>query len=257
MGGKTSAKSKNTHANSVYDRFPIIVPKGLKDYYVKEAKAAGFSSLSSYVRFCMDNEIAERRGIIRTADHLKAEFAYALLGNQTEKTLHEIGTGNALLESLQDCFKGSNLIHLEDREIKGLAADSIGTVIAIDRIKTWKDPEATLRTLMEALHQGSSLLLLYDGKKIDKGLPREEGMMQGASVVSYHPDSVVATIKKNILGADQIDAWDVTSGKHKYEDWYYILVKKKEQESAILLDLEKPNDSFKTRLLAYYKALGK
>lgn len=44
MGGKTSAKSKNTWITKVYDRINLTVPKGQKDLIQAHAEAQGEST---------------------------------------------------------------------------------------------------------------------------------------------------------------------------------------------------------------------
>lgn len=44
MGGKTSAKSKNTWITKVYDRINLTVPKGQKDLIQAHAEAQGESA---------------------------------------------------------------------------------------------------------------------------------------------------------------------------------------------------------------------
>ena len=44
MGGKTSAKSKNTWITKAYDRINLTVPKGQKDIIQSHAEARGEST---------------------------------------------------------------------------------------------------------------------------------------------------------------------------------------------------------------------
>ena len=44
MGGKTSAKSKNTRITKAYDRINLTVPKGQKDLIQAHAEAQGEST---------------------------------------------------------------------------------------------------------------------------------------------------------------------------------------------------------------------
>lgn len=44
MGGKTSAKSKNTWITKVYDRINLTVPRGQKDLIQAHAEAQGEST---------------------------------------------------------------------------------------------------------------------------------------------------------------------------------------------------------------------
>ena len=44
MGGKTSAKSKNTWITKAYDRINLTVPKGQKDLIQSHAEAQGEST---------------------------------------------------------------------------------------------------------------------------------------------------------------------------------------------------------------------
>ena len=44
MGGKTSAKSKNTWISKAYDRINLTVPKGQKDLIQAHAEAQGEST---------------------------------------------------------------------------------------------------------------------------------------------------------------------------------------------------------------------
>ena len=45
MGGKTSAKSKNTWITKAYDRINLTVPKGQKDLIQAHAEAQGESTI--------------------------------------------------------------------------------------------------------------------------------------------------------------------------------------------------------------------
>ena len=54
MGGKTSAKSKNTWITKAYDRINLTVPKGQKDLIQAHAEAQGESTNG-----CINRAISE------------------------------------------------------------------------------------------------------------------------------------------------------------------------------------------------------
>lgn len=64
MGGKTSAKSKNTWITKVYDRINLTVPKGQKDLIQAHAEAQG-ESTNGFINRAI-SETMERDGKPKT-----------------------------------------------------------------------------------------------------------------------------------------------------------------------------------------------
>ena len=60
MGGKTSAKSKNTWITKAYDRINLTVPKGQKDLIQAHAEAQG-ESMNGFINRAI-SETMERDG---------------------------------------------------------------------------------------------------------------------------------------------------------------------------------------------------
>lgn len=56
MGGKTSAKAKNTWIAKVYDRINLTVPKGKKDTIQAHAEAQG-QSVNGFINSAIDEKI--------------------------------------------------------------------------------------------------------------------------------------------------------------------------------------------------------
>ena len=64
MGGKTSAKSKNTWITKAYDRINLTVPKGQKDLIQAHAEAQG-ESTNGFINRAI-SETMERDGKPKT-----------------------------------------------------------------------------------------------------------------------------------------------------------------------------------------------
>ena len=64
MGGKTSAKSKNTWITKAYDRINLTVPKGQKDLIQAHAEAQG-ESTNGFINRVI-SEMMERDGKPKT-----------------------------------------------------------------------------------------------------------------------------------------------------------------------------------------------
>ena len=64
MGGKTSAKSKNTGITKAYDRINLTVPKGQKDLIQAHAEAQG-ESTNGFINRAI-SETMERDGKPKT-----------------------------------------------------------------------------------------------------------------------------------------------------------------------------------------------
>lgn len=64
MGGKTSAKSKNTWITKAYDRINLTVPKGQKDLIQAHAEAQG-ESTNGFINRAI-SEAMERDGKPKT-----------------------------------------------------------------------------------------------------------------------------------------------------------------------------------------------
>lgn len=64
MGGKTSAKSKNTWITKAYDRINLTVPKGQKDLIQAHAEAQG-ESTNGFINRAI-SETMERDGNPKT-----------------------------------------------------------------------------------------------------------------------------------------------------------------------------------------------
>ena len=64
MGGKTSAKSKNTWITKAYDRINLTVPKGQKDLIQAHAEAQG-ESTNGFINRAI-SETMERDGKTKT-----------------------------------------------------------------------------------------------------------------------------------------------------------------------------------------------
>ena len=64
MGGKTSAKSKNTWITKAYDRINLTVPKGQKDLIQAHAEAQG-ESTNGFINRAI-SETMERDGTPKT-----------------------------------------------------------------------------------------------------------------------------------------------------------------------------------------------
>ena len=64
MGGKTSAKSKNTWITKAYDRINLTVPKGQKDLIQAHAEAQG-ESTNGFINRAI-SETMERDGEPKT-----------------------------------------------------------------------------------------------------------------------------------------------------------------------------------------------
>lgn len=60
MGGKTSAKSKNTWISKAYDRINLTVAKGKKDTIQAHAEAQG-ESVNGFINRAIDNQISQDR----------------------------------------------------------------------------------------------------------------------------------------------------------------------------------------------------
>lgn len=56
MGGKTSAKSKNTWIAKTYDRINLTVPKGQKDVIQAHAEARG-QSVNGFINEAIDEKM--------------------------------------------------------------------------------------------------------------------------------------------------------------------------------------------------------
>ena len=56
MGGKTSAKSKNTWITKAYDRINLTVPKGQKDLIQAHAEAQG-ESTNGFINRAITNQM--------------------------------------------------------------------------------------------------------------------------------------------------------------------------------------------------------
>lgn len=56
MGGKTSAKAKNTWIAKTYDRINLTVPKGKKDTIQAHAEAQG-QSVNGFINSAIDEKI--------------------------------------------------------------------------------------------------------------------------------------------------------------------------------------------------------
>lgn len=56
MGGKTSAKAKNTWIAKAYDRINLTVPKGKKDTIQAHAEALG-QSVNGFINSAIDEKI--------------------------------------------------------------------------------------------------------------------------------------------------------------------------------------------------------
>ena len=61
MGGKTSAKAKNTWIAKAYDRINLTVPKGKKDAIQAHAESHG-ESVNGFINRAIDETIGRDKG---------------------------------------------------------------------------------------------------------------------------------------------------------------------------------------------------
>ena len=133
MGGKTAAKVKNANTRKNYDRLAVFVPKGKKAFLIQIAKEAGFESLNSYVNYCINQDVAGRKGPQREEEVRKAEFIRVLVPDIEIHKMLCVCEQEALCSELTLQFENAEVTCCSQQELYLLEKDSFDTFAFVRR----------------------------------------------------------------------------------------------------------------------------
>lgn len=223
MGGKTAAKVKNANTRKNYDRLAVFVPKGKKAFLIQIAKEAGFESLNSYVNYCINQDVAGRKGPQREEEVRKAEFIRVLVPDIEIHKMLCVCEQEALCSELTLRFSNAEVTCCSQQELYLLEKDSFDVVILTKPLMYLDEPEITLTKLKDVLKKGGIFVWCFD----------EEGIQERSLHVAFgnseeytekYPMDVIEESGKKLEDADaENDYHIVDKDNHGYEPWIYIL----------------------------------
>lgn len=258
MGGKTAARVKNANTKKNYDRLAVFVPKGKKAFLVQEAKEIGFESLNSYINYCINQEIASRKGPQRMEEVRKAEFIKVLVP--------EIAINRILCVCEQELLYSEIVGQFPDAEVKCCCQQdlyqydrtSFDAVILTKSVEYVVEPEITLTKIRDLLREGGIFIWSFDDEEdTEHSLHVVSGNNSGR-VEIVPKDSLIDSVKKLETINEKQEYKILDADRHGYDPWNYILAWKSspEEEAEFVIAMEDRDERMSQYFATYLTASG-
>lgn len=251
MGGKTAARVKNANTKKNYDRLAVFVPKGKKAFLIQVAKEAGFESLNSYINYCINQDVASRKGPQRNEEVRKAEFIRVLVPGIIMHRVLCVCEQESLCGELTTQFMDAEVTCCCQQDLYQFERDSFDVVVLTKSVEYLAEQEITLTKIKDLLRKGGIFVWCFEEEEIDQHSFHVVSGNSKGHVETVPKDSLVDSLK--ILdGIDLKKEYHILdTDRHGYEPWAYILAWKNSLEEDT--DSEKIINQWEDTMSQYFE----
>lgn len=251
MGGKTAARVKNANTKKNYDRLSVFVPKGKKAFLIQVAKEAGFESLNSYINYCINQDVASRKGPQRNEEVRKAEFIRVLTPDIIIHRVLCVCVQEFLCRELTTQFMDAEVTCCCQQDLYQFERDSFDVVVLTKSVEYVDEQEIFLTKIKDLLRKGGIFVWCFEEEEIDQHPFHAVSGNSKERMETVPKDSLVDSLKK-LEGIDlEREYHIIDADRHGYEPWAYILAWKNLLEEDT--DTEKIINQWEDEMSQYFE----